>query len=303
MKLTSIQIVLYLIFIICILGISYYYTSIELNDTTSSNTLNNTTSIKNSPNTKTKENFSDTTTDVNNALKLEINTELDKLNVKDVITQNKIFTHITSLLTLLNKYKYIDAPITINNNGTLCDNWGPFNKAEYASSLNKCIITGLPGQHDRICLSNNNLVSCSKYYYDGKIDSLNTIDVNEILNNAKYNIYLGISDINTEIYNANIDMTTVLTDYIGKRNLENQQKYFIKYNEYNLEDKKKIINKNNKEFEKTENDVNISKIQFQQTVEQNNYNEAKKTKYYNYIFYTVILIIIVGILNFMFSRL
>jgi hypothetical protein len=299
MKLTSIQIVLYLIFIICILGISYYYTSIESNDTIT----NNTTSIKNSPNTKIKENFGDTTTDVNNALKLEINTELDKLNVKDVITQNKIFTHITSLLTLLNKYKYIDAPITINNNGKLCDNWGPFNKAEYASSLNKCIITSLPGQHDRICLSNNNLVSCSKYYYDGKIDSLNTIDVNEILNNAKYNIYLGISDINNDIYNANIDMTTVLTDYIGKRNLENQQKYFIKYNEYNLEDKKKIINKNNKEFEKTENDVNINKIQFQQTVEQNNYNEAKKTKYYNYIFYTVILIIIVGILNFMFSSL
>ena len=73
MKLTSIQIVLYLIFIICILGISYYYTSIDSNDITSNNTTsnnttsNNTTSIKNSSKTKLKENFSET--GVDNALK------------------------------------------------------------------------------------------------------------------------------------------------------------------------------------------------------------------------------------------
>lgn len=319
MKLTSSQIVLYLIFIICILLISYYYTSTNTN--TNTNTINNpntNTTYKlnniNIPNPNpnlitpsqkkqyyTKESFSDDATGANDALKTEITTELNKLNITDVITQNKIFNYITSLSTLLNKYNYVDAPITINNNGSLCDPWGSYSNGTYAASLNTCI--NIPGQNNRTCLSKNSLVSCSKYYDDGEIENLNNINVNDLVNDSKYNIYLGINDINANVNKANVDMTNVLTDYISKRNLENQQLFFIKYNQYNLEDKKKIIDKTNKEFEKTENDVNINKIQFQQTVEQNKNNDAKKDTYYNYTFYLIILIIIVGVLNFMFSNL
>jgi len=309
MKVTSIQIVLYLIFIVCILLISYYYTSITTYTTTHKqiyNTPNNpfiyNTTIKksNQTKTKTKEGFTDDTNVSNDALKEEINSQLNKLNITDVITQNKIFTYITSLATLLNKYNNIDAPITINNNGKICENWGNYSNGAYNASLNSCI--KLPGQNDRSCLNNNSLVSCSKYYSDGQIEDLNNINTNDLVNNSKYNIYLGINDINTNVNKANIDMSKIVTDYISKRNLENQQKFFIKYNEYNLNDKKKMIDKTNKEYEKTENDVNISKINFQQTVEQNNKNDAKKNKYYYYIVYTVILIIIVGLLNFMFSK-
>ena len=297
MKLTSIQIVLYLIFIICILLISYYYTTsnIPLHNTPLHNTP-----LKKSNKLNTKEGFTDNT-GANDALKKEISEELNKLNIKDVLTQKKIFTYLTSLAALLNKYNYIDAPITINNNGKMCDNWGNYSNGAYNASLNSCL--NIPGQNDRTCLNNNSLVSCSKYYNDGEIENLNNIDTNELVNNSKYNIYLGINEINTNVNKANIDMTTILTDYIAKRNLENQQKYFIKYNEYNLSDKKKIIDKTNKEFEKTENNVNINKINFQQTVEQNNKTDAKTNKYYYYIIYTVILIIIVGLLNFMFSKL
>ena len=309
MKVTSIQIVLYLIFIVCILLISYYYTSITTYTTTNKeiyNTPNNSlfynTSTKNlnQSKTNTREGFTDNTNVSNDDLKTEINSQLNKLNITDVITQNKIFTYITSLATLLNKYNNIDAPITINNNGKICDAWGNYSNGAYNASLNSCI--KLPGQNDRSCLNNNSLVSCSKYYSDGQIEDLNNINTNDLVNNSKYNIYLGINDINTNVNKANIDMSKIVTDYISKRNLENQQKFFIKYNEYNLNDKKKMIDKTNKEYEKTENDVNISKINFQQTVEQNNKNDAKKNKYYYYILYTVILIIFVGLLNFMFSK-
>ena len=87
MKLTSIQIVLYIIFIICILLISYYYT----------NTYTNTKSKYNN-----KEEFTDNT-GAKNALKEEINSELDKLNITDVLTQKKIFNYVTSLAELLPK--------------------------------------------------------------------------------------------------------------------------------------------------------------------------------------------------------
>jgi hypothetical protein len=289
MKLTSIQIVLYLIFIICIIFISYYYINTSYINTTKKNNIY-----------KEKEGFTDNKNN-NNPLKEEINIELNKLNIKDVNTQKKIFTYITSLQKLLNKYNNLDVAITINNNGQLCDNWGNYSNGAYNASKNSCL--NIPGQNEKTCLNNNSLVSCSKYFDDGEIDNLININTNDLVNNSKYNIYLGINNINTNLNKANIDMTTILTDYIAKRNLENQQDYFIKYNEYNLADKKKIIDKTNKEFEKTENNVNINKIQFQQTVEQNNVIENKYNNYYNYIFYTIIGIIIVGILNFMFSNL
>ena len=294
MKLTSIQIVLYIIFIICILLISYYYTYTNTKYIPKKHNTNNNIQIN------TKEGFADDESGANNSLRKEINEELTRLNIIDGNIKNKIFNYITSLTTLLNKYNYIDAPIPINNNGKMCDAWGGYSNGEYSASLNSCI--NIPGQNNRTCLNNNNLVSCSKYYDDGEIENLNSINTNDMVNNSKYNIYLAINDININLNKANLDMSKILTEYISKRNLENQQKYFITYNEYNLEDKKKIIDKTNKEFEKTENEVNINKIQFQQTVEQNNKNDAKKNQYYNYIFYTVILIIIVGLLNFMFSN-
>ena len=307
MKLTRSQILVSILFFIFIVAIGAYYIFTYKNDSsyttlTNNNNINNDNQkkIKNTVKKYTKEDFADDSTGVDDDLKEEINRELAKLNVNDATTQNKIFTYITSLAKLLNKYNYIDAPITVNNNGKVCDAWGNYSNGAYSAYINSCI--NVPGQIGRTCLNNNNLISCSKYYEDGQIESLNNINTNDLLNNSKYNIYLAINDVNVNLNKANVDMTNILTDYISKRNLENQQLYFIKYNEYNLDDKQKMIDKTNKEFEKTENDVNINKIQFQQVADQNTLNDTKKAKYYNYSFYLIIFIIIVGFLNFMFSK-
>ena len=295
MKSTGSQILVSILFFISILAIGIYYSFAYKTDSRYTTLTYNNTVKK-----YTKEDFADDTKNEDNALKTEINTELAKLNVNDATTQNKIFTYITSMANLLNKYNNIDAPVTVNNNGKVCDAWGNYSNGAYTAYINSCI--NVPGQNGRSCLNNNNLVSCSKYYDDGQIDQLNNVNTDDLLNSSKYNIYLGINEVNVNLNKANIDMTNLLTDYISKRNLENQQKFFIKYNEYNLDDKQKIIDKTNKEFEKTENDVNINKIQFQQVVEQNTLNDAKKEKYYNYSYYLIILILIVGFLNLMFSK-
>ena len=49
--------------------------------------------------------------------------------------------------------------------------------------------------------------------------------------------------------------------------------YFIDYNNNNLEDKKTLYDKTIQEFEKSENNVNIKKVQFQDFLEKKKCNE------------------------------
>lgn len=279
MKLTSIQIALYIIFIICVLLISYYYTN-----------------TPNTPNTYNKESFTNT----EDTLKLTINNDLDKLNVTDNFVRNKIYDYISSLSKTLNNYSYLDSPITVNNNGYMCDNWGMYENGKYKDNNNNCI--AMTGETERKCLSNNALTSCSNYYNDNQIETLNTINITDILNSAKYNIMNGVSKIASDLIKSEREINNVLDDLISKRNLENQQLYFINYNNNNLDDKQKILEKSNKDIDKTENKVNINKIQFQQAIKSNITNDTKISKYYSYIKWLIILIIFVGILNFFFSE-
>lgn len=278
MKLTSIQILVYISFIICIILIGYYYTNNKTNT-----------------NINSKESF---TVD-EDTLRLTINDQLANININDSDIQSKLYTYLLSLTNILNTYKTIDAPITINNNGNMCNNWDMYNNGEYKEYTNTCIT--IPGEADKKCLVNNYLTSCSNYYDDGVIEKLNNINTTDILNSAKYNIFLELSKLNNNLNKIELEMTNILNDYIEKRNLENQQLYFINYNNSNLDDKKKIFDKANKEFEKTENNVGINKIQFQQFIKTNNINDNKVNNYYTYIIWLIVSIIIMGLLNFFFS--
>jgi hypothetical protein len=277
---TLVQILLYIIFITCIILIGNYYTN-------ATNTI--------TPNTK--ESF---TVD-QAALKINTTNELNNLQITNVNTQAKIYDYILLLSTILDKYKYIDAPISITNDGKICDAWGMYNNGAYKFNNNSCI--NIPGQQNRNCLSNNLLSSCSNYYDDDKIESLNNMKIDEIFTSTKYNIFLDINNLNSDISKKNTELTKNINDLVAKRNLEIQQLYFIDTNDINLDEKKKLLDKKNKDFDESENDVNINKIQFKQIAEQNTINDNNKNSYYNYCLILIVLIIIVGLLNFFFSEL
>ena len=274
---TIVQILLYIIFITCIILIGNYYINI--------------------PTITTKESF---TVD-QNALRLDINKELKNLQITNETTRSKIYDYILLLSSVLDRYRYIDAPITINNNGKLCDEWGGYSNGAYNAYKNSCI--NIPGQKNRTCLSKNVLTSCSDYYDDGKIELLNNITIDNIFNSTKYRILLDINNINSEISKRNIELTKSINEFVAQRNLEIQQLYFIDTNNNNLDDKKKLLDKTNKSFEESENDVNINKIQFKQTADQNTINDDYKNSYYNYSLILIVLIIIVGLFNFFFTEL
>ena len=164
--------------------------------------------------------------------------------------------------------------------------------------INQCLIV----QGQRSCLTNSNLVSCSKYY-DDNINSLNKIDTNKILNYVKNKILIDYDNVNKTIIEKNKNIYGILKNLIDKRNLENQQLYFIEYNDSNLNDKKKLVNKSTDELEKAENEFNLNQLNFSIFLDQNNNNDNKTNLYYKIIIGIIISIIIMGILNFIFSEL
>ncbi len=261
MELTTCQINLYIIFFLIILLITLFYSS------------NNLINI---------ESFEDSTSSI---------------TLDDSVTQNMVNGYISNVSGILNKYKNIDVPIIINNINTICDPWGNYKNGKYKLNTNQCLIV----QGQRSCLSNSNLVSCSKYY-DDNINALNKIDTNKILKSIKDKIVIDYDHVNKTIIEKNKNIYVILKNLIDKRNLENQQLYFIEYNDSNLNDKKKLVSKSTDEFEKAENNVNLNQLNFSIFLDQNNNNDNKTNLYYKIIIGIIISIIIIGVLNFIFSE-
>ena len=241
MKLTSFQIGIYIIFIILIIIISEYYTNIDTNYSK-------------------KEEF----TVQEDRLRADVISQLNNLNITDIGIQGNVAGNILAFNTILNKYKVLDVPININNTGTICDNWGMYSNGKYRERNNNCINI----QNDNKCLKNGILASCSNYYND-VMNNLMMLNTDEMLQKIKYNIFVNIGTINNTINSKNELANKLINELKIKRNSEIQQTYFIDYNNKNIGSKKILIDKTNKNFEKTENDVNINKIEFQQFLKMN----------------------------------
>lgn len=279
MKLTVFQIGLYIIFIIVIILISNYYTSININHT-------------NNTNLKTEE-----FTQEEDKLKSDIIKALNDSNITDYGIQKDVSDQIARFNSILNKYKVLLVPINMNNNGK-CDNWDMYSNGQYKDYLNNCVNI----QNDYQCLKEGILSSCSNYYNDTMKNLIN-LNIDEIFNNIKYNIFIGINEINSAINSRNDNFNKLINEIKIKHNLEIQQQYFIDYNNKNIDSKKILIDKTSKNFEKTENEVNINKIEFQQFLKMNKKISEQNASYYSYIIYLVIAIIVVGLLNFFFTEL
>ena len=298
MTLTSCQINLYIIFFIIILLIALYYVNSNFKNIESFGTLDVplptyvTANIPTIPNT-TK-------------YKIQQNTPLSSVtpNIKgsDMSLQNIIDKNIITLSTILDKYKNIDVPIIVNNNN-ICADWGNYNNGKYKLNTNQCLnING-----DRACVSGSDLgsglVTCSNYYSDDYINKLNFIDTNKILNTVKQKISVNNSSVNNDIANMSSNIYIVLDDLINKRNLENQQLSFIAYNTNNINDKQNLVNESKFKFEKAENDITINQIEFANFLEDNRNHESKFNIYRKITIGIIITIVIMGILNILFSNL
>lgn len=217
---------------------------------------------------------------------------------------NQTFSR-TSLLSdfqnTLNRFKFLDIPITITNSGKSCNNWGDFQNDKYKDRNNRCI--KMEGRNINQCIVNGDILSCNDFFKDGKLDDLNNIDISQIYDDTISNIDNKITNIKPDIDTHKTQLEKLINNLIDRKNIENQQLYFIEYNGSNMDSKNSQFNKTNKEYEKKENDFNINSVNFSNILQKNKDDENTKNLNYKILKYTIYILIILIILNILFSEL
>ena len=268
MNTTENQILLLLIFILCIGLITYYCDKRENIE----NFYDSNLSI-----------FSDT--DIPNApIKTAVNSQ--------IVDYNRI----------INRYSKINPSINVDNNGKFCDSSSSLNLCEIRTGLPNTPIpnTGLPNatatsNNYPQCIVNGINSSCSKLFIDGYINNNSTIDLNTFISGLQSKIIseskLLIEDI--KYRKSTIDDTLHLL--LNKQDLINQQSFTKSINDDILSSKKNELQSTSKSFEKNENDVFINQYNFKNFLTQNNNNNKTIALYRNILYGLIIAIIVVGI--------
>ena len=228
------------------------------------------------------------------------------VDIVDTITNNNIMQSLQDLQKGLQRFSNLDAPITMNDNGQKCLEWGQYQNSKYIANANNCILVDSnnvnTNNNIRKCLGATGLSTCNNLYSDGYIEKMNNIDFQPLVSKAQSEIMFNIVKNKLDIANKTKELDTIINDLITKRNLEIQQLYFINYNTNNLQDKEHNVETINKELTDKQLNVNINQASFSQFLAANNSNEKINSTYYKITIGLIITLIIVGILNVMFSN-
>jgi hypothetical protein len=234
---------------------------------------------------------------------------LDNINIPDITTKNIVVQSLKDLQTGLQRFSNIDAPISINDDGNTCIVWGNYNNGKYKANDNNCIVVDSAGNggntnNIRKCLrANGGLATCNNLYSDGYIDRMNNIDTQPLIEQTQAKIIYNIGNTKLDLDSKSTAIDGFINDLVTKRNLENQQLYFINYNTDNLQEKQNNMNKINKELTDKKTELNLNQVSFSQFLDNNNKNENLKTTYYKIAIGLVISIIVVGVMYVLFSEL
>lgn len=263
MNTTENQILLLLIFILCIGLITYYCDKRE-----------------------NIENFYDSN--------LSIFSDSD---IPNVSIKTSINSQIVDYNRIMNRYSKINPAINADNNGKLCDTSGSSNLCEIKTGLPN---TGLPNATASAinypqCAVNGINSSCSKLFIDGYINNNSTIDLNSFINSLQSKIISESKLLIEDITYRNATINDTLHLLLNKQDLINQQSFTKSINDDILSSKKNELESTTKNFEKNENDVIINQYNFKNFLTQNNNNNKTIALYRNILYGLIITIIVVGI--------
>jgi preprotein translocase subunit SecG len=199
--------------------------------------------------------------------------------IPDAAVKDTVSSLLTELRNNLVNYNNLDAPISINDKGETCSQWGSFDNSRYILQDNNCLILD-PSKKVRSCLDKQGTVqTCNALYGNGIIDDKNIIQIGPYLEEAKSRMIIGVKDIQKDLDIKTKEIDLKVSDIVGKKNIEGQQIFFIQYNLNNLDDKRKNVSKTIKETDDKENAANINQLKFSQFLENNKKNEARNNLY------------------------
>lgn len=236
-------------------------------------------------------------------LSAAINNQLS--SVSDSTTRDILLTQLTNLQTLLSRYATLDIPIVMNDDGNLCSMWSDYADGRYREKKNQCLAL------DNMNLSNNLLkclditgipTTCSNIMADGYITSKSNINYQSMLDSVTSSIINALPTITTKVSEMKQTADTIITSLADRGSIQLQQKELIHNNNENMAYKNKIMNDNTEKLNKKQNDTNINQNDFSSFMNQITNADLATNIYYKIIIGLLIAIVIMGILNFLFSN-
>lgn len=233
------------------------------------------------------------------ALSTTINNQLS--GVSDSTTRDTLQTQLNNLQALLNRYATLDTPIVMNDDGQMCSMWGDYGSGRYQQQQNQCL--ALDNTNILKCLDATGTPNtCSNIMADGYITSKSNINYQPMLDTATSTIINAIPNIASQVNNMNQTASALITSLSDRASIQLQQQEIIKNNNENMVYKNKIMDDNTKKLSKKQNDTNINQNNFSSFINQITNADSTVNTYYKIIIGLLIAIVIMGILNFLFSN-
>jgi len=222
-------------------------------------------------------------------------------NITDPSSRQVLENQLIALKQLLDRYTTLDIPITVNDNGKLCSSWGSYKNGEYYNESNNFLI--IDNSNSYKCLDDNGIPnSCNKLYTDNYINNWSKLNYNTLLDITVNGLISNVAIINSQINKMNQEADNIINKYADMNSLQMQQLDIISNIKTNMEDKKRIMEENKQKLSEKQNDTNLNQNNFSKFMEDLNNKESWNSIYYRVIIGLIITIIVLGILNFLFSN-
>lgn len=233
----------------------------------------------------------------NNELNQKILTNLENFsnqNYQDVVFKERR----DKLLKQIKRFKVLDLPININDNGNLCQDWKNDPKKRFPNSGNVCQLV----DNDAICIDKNkNTTRCNKVY-NRQIRELGIIDINQLTNTNFNNLIPIFKEVDKLIAEKELILHNLTNQIIQLKNIRYQQEYFLDTNKnYLLNSKNRRENIENK-FELESNKNNINQNKFTLYKLENDKLIKSNDKYSKYLMISLIILVLITIVFFLSTR-
>lgn len=233
------------------------------------------------------------------ALSAAIDNQLS--GVSDSTTRDTLQSQLTNLQTLLKRYTTLDTPIIMNDEGQVCSMWGDYSNGRYRQEQNQCL--ALDNTNILKCINATGTPStCSNIMSDGYITSKSNINYQPVLDSATSTVINAIPSITSQVDNMNQNADTIITSLSDRGSIQLQQQDIIKNNNENMVYKNKLMNDNTEKLSKKQNETNINQNDFSSFMNQITNTDSLGNTYYRIIIGLVIAVVIMGMLNFLFSN-
>ena len=233
------------------------------------------------------------------ALSAAIDNQLS--GVSDSTTRDTLQSQLTNLQTLLKRYTTLDTPIVMNEEGQVCSMWGDYSNGRYRQEQNQCL--ALDNTNILKCINATGTPStCSNIMSDGYITSKSNINYQPMLDSATSTVINAIPSITSQVDNMMQTADTIITSLADRGSIQLQQQDIIKNNNENMVYKNKLMNDNTEKLSKKQNETNINQNDFSSFMNQITNTDSLGNTYYRIIIGLVIAVVIMGMLNFLFSN-